>query len=218
MMLPFVIDSGHRQLFRRHEDDQMRMDSSDSDASTPGPDQWVDLYGNYMYRYALARLSDPEIARDLVQESLLAAMHAFKGFQGKSSIKTWLIAILKRKIVDHYRRARSRQSRNNIETGTGGIDQTFDEYGHWQISPNEWTLNPGKAYEQREFMEVLYQCISKLPSRLAEIFMLREFEDMSTKQICSELDISESNCWVMLYRARLQLRNCLETNWLYTAK
>jgi RNA polymerase sigma-70 factor, ECF subfamily len=184
----------------------------------PGPEQWVDMYGNYMYRYALSRLSDPETAQDLVQETLVAALHAFKRFEGKSSVKTWLIAILKRKIVDHYRRVRNHQRGDNFEAAAGSVDQMFDQSGHWRIMPNEWTINPARAYEQREFMEVLYRCISKLPDRLAEIFMLREFDDMSTEQICSQLDISESNSWVMLYRARLQLRNCLESNWLNASK
>lgn len=196
----------------------MRIKSTTQSNATPGPEQWVDLYGNYMYRYVLARLNDPDVAQDLVQEALVAAIHAYKRFEGKSSIKTWLIAILKRKIVDHFRRTRDRRSTNNIETLADNIDQMFDESGHWQLRPNEWAFNPGKAYEQKEFMDILYQCISKLPSRLAEIFMLREFEELSTGQICSRLAISETNSWVMLYRARLQLRCCLEANWLNASK
>lgn len=185
---------------------------------TPNPDRWVDLYGNYMYRYALARLSDPEVAQDMVQEALVAAIHAFKRFEGKSSIKTWLIAILKRKIVDFFRQAKNRQRMDSIEAVTNGIDRTFDDSGHWLVKPNDWTVNPGKAYEQQEFIDILYHCMAKLPDRLSEIFMLREFEELSTEQICHRLDITESNCWVMLYRARLQLRHCLEISWLNDPK
>ncbi len=192
----------------------MKSDAPNRVDSSPGPEEWVDLYGNYMYRYALARLSDPETAQDLVQEALVAAIHAFKRFEGKSSIKTWLIAILKRKIVDHFRRARNNQQLDDIEEAASSAEQAFDDSGHWLSRPGAWTVNPDEAFEQQEFIDILYRCISRLPDRLAEIFMLREFEELSTDQICRQLDISESNSWVMLYRARLQLRNCLEVNWL----
>jgi RNA polymerase sigma-70 factor (TIGR02943 family) len=184
----------------------------------PNPDEWVDLYGNYMYRYALARLSDPEVAQDIVQEALVAAIHAIKRFEGKSSIKTWLIAILKRKIVDHFRQTKNRQQMDSIEATVNGNERLFDDTGHWLVQPNDWTVNPGKAYEQREFIDILYKCIAKLPDRLSEIFMLREFEELSTEQICQRLEITETNSWVMLYRARLQLRSCLEINWLSDPK
>lgn len=185
--------------------------------SVPGPDQWVDMYGNYMYRYALSRVADTETAQDLVQEALVAAIKAFEHFQGRSSIKTWLIAILKRKIVDHYRRRSSQQTIDDIDAIANNTDQMFDDTGHWKVKPNEWTVNPGSAYEQHEFMDVLYRCLSRLPPKLSEIFMLREFEEMSTDDICRQLSITESNSWVMLYRARMQLRDCLEDNWLEEA-
>ena len=193
----------------------MTSDARKSGGLAPGPEQWVDLYGDAMYRYALARLFDPETAQDLVQEALVAALDAFKRFEGKSSIKTWLIAILKRKIVDHFRRSRGRQPVDNFDEAVARIDSLFDVTGHWTVKPNEWDVNPVKAYEQQEFVDILYQCISKMPDRLAEIFMLREFEEINTAQICHQLQITESNCWVMLYRARMQLRKCLETNWLH---
>lgn len=195
----------------------MAPQSSDTSGSVPGPDQWFDLYGNYMYRYALSRVADTETAEDLVQEALVAALKAFERFQGRSSIKTWLIAILKRKIVDHYRRRSNQQTTDDIETVAQNIDQLFDDTGHWRVKPNEWTVNPGSAYEQNEFMDVLSSCLSKLPPRLSEIFMLREFEEMSTGDICQQLSITESNSWVMLYRARMQLRGCLEENWMSEA-
>ena len=196
----------------------MKSDARNGSPPASDPEAWVDLYGNYMYRYALARLADPEAAQEMVQEALVAAIYAFDRFEGKSSVKTWLIAILKRKIVDHFRRTKNRQFVGSIETQDYGTDQMFDDTGHWVVKPAPWTVNPAVAYEQQEFINILYQCISKLPERLAEIFMLREFEEMSTEQICRQLDISESNSWVMLYRARLQLRSCLEQNWLSDPK
>lgn len=175
------------------------------------PDQWVDHYGDLMYRYALSRVSDPATAQDLVQEALVAAVQSFKRFKGQSSIKTWLVAILKRKVVDHYRRSSTRQATVDIDSV---VERQFDERGHWRARPNEWIVNPDAVYEQKEFMDVLYSCLSKMPDRLAEIFMLREFEGSKTKTICDQLNISESNSWVMLYRARMHLRACMEENWL----
>ncbi len=192
----------------------MNTDETNSNRPLPSPEQWVDLYGNYMYRYALARLSDPEAAQDVVQEALVAAIQAYNRFEGKSSVKTWLIAILKRKIVDYFRRAKNLQSMDSIEVAPNSVGRVFDDSGNWLVRPAEWKVNPGKAYEQREFIDVLYKCIAKLPERLAEIFMLREFEELDTEQICIRLGITDSNCWVMLYRARLQLKGCLELNWL----
>lgn len=185
---------------------------------TDDPENWVDKYGNDLFRYALARLSDPEIAEDIVQETLVAAVQAFPNFQGRSAIKTWLIAILKRKIVNHFRRIKSHQRLTPIQDLPPHTDQMFDNSGHWGSVPTDWSNHPGKFYEQQEFMDVLYRCISKLPDRLAEIFMLREFEELSTAQICRQLSITESNSWVLLYRARLHLRSCLESNWLGKSK
>jgi RNA polymerase sigma-70 factor (ECF subfamily) len=179
-----------------------------------GPDQWVDLYGDYLYRYALARVSDSETAEDIVQEALAAAIQSFERFQGRSSIKTWLVAILKRKIVDHYRRRSNYQETDNVDAIADRIDGLFDDTGHWRNMPGEWASNPVQAYEQKEFMDIMYQCLAGLPKRLAEIFMLREFEAIDTQTICNQMKISQSNSWVMLYRARMQLRACLEENWL----
>jgi len=177
------------------------------------PEQWVDLYGNYLYRYALFRVPDAETAQELVQEAFVAAVAAYKRFKGQSTLKTWLVAILKRKIVDYYRRQNTREKVTAPEQIANTTEPYFDETGHWQMTPNEWQFNPGAAYEQKEFMDVLYACLSKLPDRLSEIFMLREFEELNTEAICQQMMITEANSWVMLYRARMQLRKCLEDNW-----
>lgn len=178
------------------------------------PEQWVDHYGDLLYRYALSRVSDAETAQDLVQEALVAAIQSFKRFKGQSSIKTWLVAILKRKVVDHYRRLGTRHPTTDFDSMADYIDRQFDDHGHWRVRPNEWVVNPGAVYEQKEFMDVLFDCLAGIPDRLAEIFMSREFEGLDTKAICDQFNISESNSWVMLYRARMHLRSCMEENWL----
>jgi RNA polymerase sigma-70 factor (ECF subfamily) len=93
-------------------------------------------------------------------------------------------------------------------------DADFNAEGKWQVRPHKWTINPGKIYEQKEFFDVLYHCLAELPERLAEAFMLREMDGLSTAEVCKALDITATNSWVMLYRARMSLRRCLEHEWL----
>jgi len=193
-------------------------DKSPQENPPVDPEQWVDLYGNYMYRYALSRLPDRDVAQDLVQEAFVAAIGSYRRFKGQSSIKTWLIAILKRKIVDYYRRSATRQAHMNENAVAAVAERRFDNTGHWRVSPDAWHFDPGAAYEQKEFMAVLYLCLAGLPDRLSEIFMLREFEELDTKAVCKQMGISESNSWVMLYRARMQLRDCLDSKWIHDRK
>jgi RNA polymerase sigma-70 factor (ECF subfamily) len=178
------------------------------------PEIWVDQYGNSLYRFALARVKDPSIAEDLVQETFLAALRARKNFQGRSTTRTWLIAILKHKIVDYIRKKSREQDTDKLESMTDGIDVNFTDRGEWKLRPNKWAKNPMKLYEQKEFMDVLYRCIAELPERQAEAFMRREIDGLSTDEICKELDITATNSWVMIYRARMLLRRCLEKKWL----
>lgn len=182
--------------------------------SIDNPESWVDSYGDFLYRFALSRVKDPSIAEDLVQETFLAALRARENFKGRSTGRTWLIAILKHKIVDHIRKKIREPSTDKIETLTDISDPDFDERGQWQIRPGKWTVNPGNLYEQKEFLDVLYRCLAELPERLAEAFVKREIDGLSTDQVCKELGITATNSWVMLYRARMSLRRCLENRWL----
>jgi RNA polymerase sigma-70 factor (ECF subfamily) len=183
------------------------------------PASWVDQYGDFLYRFTLARIKDPSIAEDLVQETFLAALKAQKNFQGRSTARTWLIAILKHKIVDHIRKRVRELTSNNPESkrktsANIAADSSFDDEGDWRIRPSKWAGDPMKLYEQKEFMDVLYQCLGGLPERQAEAFLMREIDGFSTAEICKVLNISATNSWVMLYRARMWLRQCLEDNWL----
>jgi RNA polymerase sigma-70 factor (ECF subfamily) len=190
-----------------------RMRSS-VDKTLDDPAIWVDQYGDLLYRFALARVKDPSFAEDLVQETFLAALGSRKNFRGQSTTRTWLIAILKHKIIDHVRKKTREKDSDKIETMTNGIDVNFTDQGKWHIKPGRWTRNPMKLYQQKEFLDVLYECLAKLPDRQAEAFMKREIEGLSTEQICKELDITATNSWVLLYRARMLLRRCLESSWL----
>jgi RNA polymerase sigma-70 factor (ECF subfamily) len=186
---------------------------SDSNNTIEPPEKWVDLYGNYLYRYALFRVYESTVAEDLVQETFLAALGSFKDFQYRSSIKTWLTGILKHKIIDHFRKTAKEQKINDIEPNVNKLEDLFDRNGHWKIKPAEWDADPEKLYDQKEFIKVLHKCLSKLPGRQAGAFILREIVGEKTKEICKILDVSTTNCWVLLHRARMYLRRCLEINW-----
>lgn len=182
------------------------------------PETWLDQYGNYLYRFALARIKDQAVAEDLVQETFLAALHGRKNFKGRSAVKTWLSAILKYKIVDYLRKKSREQLISDTDTITESVDGFFHRNGNWKIRPEKWNLDPSKIYEQREFLDTLYKCLSELPDRLSKAFVLREMEGYSTKEICNDLQVSATNSWVMLYRARMFLRRCLELFWFNKTK
>ena len=190
--------------------------NSIEDHAINNPDQWVDQYGDLLYRFAMARVKDPSIAEDLVQETFLAALHSRDRFEGRSKARTWLIAILKHKIIDHIRRKMKEQTTDKLEVIAEIDEQGFDENGKWHLRPNKWDIHPDTAYRQKEFMETLYRCLADIPDRLAQAFILREIDDYSTDEICKALGITATNSWVMLYRARMSLRQCLEKNWFDT--
>ena len=192
---------------------------TDTKAILENPEIWVDKYGDLLYRYALSRIKDPSTAEDLVQETFLAALKARQTFRGRSSARTWLIAILKHKIVDHIRKRVREQSSDKIESlfdaAVHESDNTiFNARGAWKTHPAKWTVNPKKVYEQKEFIDILYRCLGELPERQAKAFMMREIDGLNTDEICKTLNVSATNSWVILYRARMLLRQCLEIKWL----
>lgn len=177
----------------------------------------LDEHRPYLLRYALMHLRDATAAEDVVQETLLAGIEGMARFSGKSSVKTWLTGILKHKIIDHLRR----QSRE-VPLDAGGadadtseaeaIDALFVANGHWRERPTDWG-SPERTLENKRFWEVFEMCARLMPARTARVFAMREVMELSTDEICKELGITATNCWVMLHRARLALRECLELKW-----
>lgn len=177
------------------------------------PDQWLKLYGDILYRYGVARVRDVEVAEDLVQETLLAALKAKENYAGQAPEQTWLIGILKHKIIDYFRKA-SRERVEEFDEHIVAEDDYFDQKGNWKVDFSNWSM-PEKSMEQDEFMQVLQTCVERLPSRMSQLFVLREFDDLNSKEICEVLSISTlNNFWVMLSRIRVQLRHCLDINWV----
>jgi RNA polymerase sigma-70 factor (ECF subfamily) len=178
-------------------------------------EQWVNEYGDALYHYAVRRLPNAA-AEDVVQETFLAALKAERPFAGRASARTWLIGILKHKIIDYIRKASRERPVADLETSDGWGDNLFDATGHWRINPQTWQASPEKILEQQEFLAVLNHCIEKLPARLRDAFTLRELDDQKTGDICKVLDITPTNLWVLLHRTRLRLQNCLTENWFAT--
>lgn len=171
-------------------------------------------YRAYLLRYALLHLRDQDLAEDVVQETLLAALEGRAGFSGKSAYKTWLTGILKHKIMDIIRRKSREQpiTSGEHESEAEAIDTMFRNNGHWVQFPSAWG-NPEKSLEDKKFWAMFEMCLQLMPARTAQVFMMREVMELTTEEICQELAISPTNLWVMLHRARLSLRECVTIKW-----
>jgi RNA polymerase sigma-70 factor (ECF subfamily) len=181
------------------------------------PKTWLDTHGDSLYRFALLRVRDRAVAEDLVQETLLSALRARDRFAGAASERTWLVAILKNKIIDHFRRQRLEAPLPEGDDPDEVVDSLFhgQPEGHWAQSPAAWA-HPEAALEQTQFWRVMQECLEALPERQARIFVLSEIDNVGTEELCKLLSASTSNVWVMLHRARLRLRECLEQRWFAT--
>jgi RNA polymerase sigma-70 factor, ECF subfamily len=184
-----------------------------------GAPESIASHRSFLYSYALARLRMPSAAEELVQETLLAALEGQASFRGESKLRTWLTGILKHKIIDWHRdearnpaRASSRLPSDSDDPYEDTCDALFDSAGNWVTPPSEW-LGPEQSFDNERFWEMIGSCLERLPAATARAFYLREIQGSSTEEICAELGISQSNCWVMLHRARLCLRQYLEENW-----
>jgi RNA polymerase sigma-70 factor (ECF subfamily) len=188
------------------------------------PAAWVDDHGDYLYRYALARVRSENAAEDLVQETLLSAMQSLQSYTGRSTERTWLTGIIKHKIIDHYRRSSREVPFDPADADLSEFDPMFerqDEFqNHWNdyLSPRIWKSSPEDALQQTDFFRVLQACMTKLPERVAAVFSLREMNELDSTEICEILGLTANNFWVMKHRARMSLRRCIEINWFINAR
>ena len=167
-----------------------------------------------LLKFAMLQLRDRTSAEDVVQETLLAAIQSSGNFSGKSSVNTWLVGILKHKIIDTVRR-QSRERPFELSTdeqSAEDLEALFKTDGHFQEPPTDW-MDPEAALTQRKFFEVLEHCLQGLPKNSARVFTMREITGLDLEEICKEIGITPTNCGVLLYRARLRLRSCLEQRW-----
>ena len=177
------------------------------------PDQIAELRSD-MLRFASLQLRDAVIAEDVVHEAINAALSS-DNYSGKGSLKSWVFAILRNKIVDIIRERSRHPTEQYVEDEGMDIDDQFDKRGHWKKTqkPANWG-EPEKTLENEQFWVVFEICLNHLPENTARVFMMREHLGMELKEVCQELDISNSNAWVIMHRARSQLRKCLETNFI----
>lgn len=181
------------------------------------PDKWVNAYADYLYNYAATRISDDEQARDLVQETFLAGLNSMRNFAGKSSERTWLTAIMKNKIIDIYRKRSSGLKTQELVNAEGEVTDFFNEEdGHWrsEYSPQHFGIDSYDPLADKEFNYILKNCMDKLPSLWLSVFTMKHLDDEPTDTVCAALKISTANYWVIIHRAKLNLRACLQKNWL----
>lgn len=181
------------------------------------PHQWVKAHADYLYAYTYARIRDEEQAKDLVQETFLAALEKTASFEGKSSERTWLTAILRNKIVDVYRKRSSVLISPDVASAEQEQMEFFDnEDGHWnrKYAPREIDMNDHDPVAAKEFNKILLQCMMKLPALWMSVFTMKHMDDNTTDIICAELKLTAANFWVIIHRTKLNLRACLQKNWI----
>jgi len=172
----------------------------------------VDELRPQLLRFARTQLRNDAWAEDAVSETLLAALEKPQSFGARSQLKTWLVGILKHKVVDQLRRHSREATVLTTDDGEDLDESLFQPDGHWREAPKDWG-NPEASLGQRQFFEVLEACMEHLPPTQGRVFMMREWLELETDEICKELNISSTNLWVLLHRARLRLRECLQMGW-----
>jgi RNA polymerase sigma-70 factor (ECF subfamily) len=176
------------------------------------PQAWLSDHGDYLYRFAISRLHNEDLAADMLQETLLAAWKGHRNFKAESSVRTWLTGILKHKIVDHIRHEiRKRNLEDAVEHDP--TSSFFDADGRWHEAPRAWKENPEDLCNNGQFRKVLESCVEKLPPKQQIVFRLRDLSGEDTETACNACDITSTHLHVLLHRARLALRKCLEYHW-----
>lgn len=176
--------------------------------------EWVNEYADMLYNYALQRIKDTDTAKDLVQDTFLAAWRNIDNYTGEASVKTWLFAILKNKLIDYYRKAASTYTTASIGDKQEN-DIFFNDVAHWskEAYPVEWSVKSDSYLESKEFYAILGKCKKKLKEIQMAVFTLKYLENQDSEEICKTLNITTANYWVLIHRAKLQMRACIEKNW-----
>lgn len=177
------------------------------------PQNWVDEYGDTLFRYAKSRLRNINAAEEVVQETFLAGVRYSEQYSGSGSEVGWLMGILKRKIIDHVRARNKHQKAQPYEDENDPSAQMFDAMGNWKPGAVKWAARPGERIEMEELSSIVQSCLETLPQNQADVFVLSVMEELDSEQICKELGITPSNMWVRMHRARLGLAKCVGSKW-----
>ncbi|MCH2177570.1 MAG: sigma-70 family RNA polymerase sigma factor [Mariniblastus sp.] len=188
--------------------------AADLEATAIPPEQWIDQYGDYLYRYAYSRLRDGNAAEEVVQETFLAGIRYAHQYAGTGSQRGWLLGILKRKIIDHVRQRNRYERAGSYVDENDPTSQLFDAQGNWKTGAFRWSPQPDDHIREVEFRQVVEGCLEKLPHTQRDVFQKSVMDEKDSEEICKELDITPSNLWVRMHRARLALAKCVESKWL----
>jgi len=175
------------------------------------PNKWIDLYSDYLFNYTISRVSDREIAQDLVQDTFLAGLKSMKNFKGEASERTWLISILKRKIIDYYRKINSNKGKAEVRINYNDSESEGDLLEERGVDPFDKTAED--TLQNSELGDAIHNCLEKLPKKQADVFKMKTILGYETEVICNELNITASNLWVIIHRARTGMADCLKQNW-----
>jgi len=176
------------------------------------PNKWIDLYSDYLFNYTVSRVSDREVAQDLVSETFLAGLNSMKNFKGEASERTWLISILKRKIIDHYRKINSKKGKAEVRMSYSGDSENEGDWLEERVA-DPFDKTAEDSIENTELGTAIQNCLNKLPQKQAQVFEMKTILNYETETICNELEITASNLWVIIHRARTAMAGCLEKNW-----
>ena len=175
--------------------------------------EWLESHADYLFNLAVGQVRDETAAKDLVQETFLAALKARNSFRGQSSPRTWLVGILRHKIYDYLRRVCRERLVHSDKSSARPDQEAWDESVLWVHEVAAECLEPSRRMELAEFRQALETALGKLPPRIAQVFQLYAVEERPNREVCDRLGISENNLWVMLHRARKQLRAELADWW-----
>ena len=190
----------------------MRVTTKQMETHQLHPEKWVDQYADYLFNFAVSRVSNAELAKDLVQETFYAGLKSAKNYKGTAAERTWLIAILKRKVIDHYRKINSKKGKAEVRMSYSSQNDTDGDWLEEQVA-DPLSILENDEIENEELGLAIQECISKLPKKQSLVFTMKTIQGMNTEDICKELGINPSNLWVMIHRSRTALMNCLNQNW-----
>jgi len=175
------------------------------------PNKWIDRYADYLFNYTITRVSNRDIAEDLVQETFFSGLKSAVNFKGEASERTWLVSILKRKIIDHYRKINSNKGKAEVRINYSEGESEGDWLEERVADP--FDRNAESTLENQELGLAIHNCLEKLPKKQADIFKMKTIQNFDTEAICNEFNISASNLWVIIHRARTALAGCLDETW-----
>ncbi|WP_010521617.1 sigma-70 family RNA polymerase sigma factor [Aquimarina agarivorans] len=176
------------------------------------PNTWIKKYSDYLFNYTIVRVDDREIAKDIVQETFFAGLRSMKNFKGEASERTWLISILKRKIIDHYRKINSNKGKAEVRMAYNSDSETEGDWLEERVA-DPYASNAENKIENSELGKAINNCLDSLPDKQATIFRMKTIDNFDTETICNEFNITASNLWVIIHRARTAMASCMEKNW-----